>query len=172
MRSFTFVEAMVSTLVLGLIIAGIFMLLLISDRTYHTDVGLLDLQQFTRRAIEQMVEELRVGSGISISSGLNNITFNGSLCKSPCASINYSLSGNQLIRLCDGQSKIMASRINVLSFCWCHGSTCTPGVDCDNVQGTSNVIAIQLRSTNTIRGKTVNFPATGPMKEQVRLRNE
>jgi len=168
MRAFTFVEAMVSTLVLGLIIAGIFMLLLISDRTYHTDVGLLDLQQFTRRAMEEMVEELRAGSSINIPVGLNSITFAGTLC----GNLNYSLVGNQLIRQCGSQSTVMASHINVLSFCWCHGSNCAIGVDCDNIQGTSNVIAIQLRSTNTVRGKTVNFPTNGPIKEQVKLRNE
>ncbi len=171
MRAFTFVEIMISTVVLGLIIAGIFMLLLISDKTYHTDVALLDLQQFTRRALDEMVEELRAADkdSITISGGVD-IVFTGTLGTGIHYYRDVPPNEDRLIREYPaGTFQTMASYINTLSFCWCHGANCSL---CDNDPSGSELIQIQLRSTKTVRGRVINFPISGPMKGQVKLRNE
>lgn len=160
---FTFLEIMVTTLILSILTAGVFFVVLISDKVYHMDTALLDLQQFTRRALDEMVEELRAADTIVIPAGLNSITFNGTLG----SGINYFRDAqNKLIRQYPtGTFRTIAGHISALSFCWCHGANCST---CNSTSAGSELIQIQLTSTNTIRGRVISFP----MKGQVKLRNE
>ena len=177
-KGFTLVEILVSTAILGIIMAGLVMVLIVADKTYNTDMGLLDLQQQARQAMDGMVREIRrakeeTDRPIGVSS--DSITFY--ILTYP--GINYSRdTGNRIIRTYPagstnpGDQRVLANNIGALTFCWRHGATC------DSNRSDSNTIEIRLSANNTIRQRELRFPPSrypgdvNFLTEKVRLRNE
>lgn len=174
-KGFTLIEVLVSVAILSFIVAGIYAVLNMANKTYNEDMGLVDLQQGARQAMDGMTREIRQ-SGRSSPYSMN-IDTNGSLTFSipSISSIIYRLDNNfpQIIRQLGSTNKVLANDINTLNFCWWDGIDCCDPVseNCSNLQ----VLQIQIRATKTVRGRELCFP--GPcdpvqfLTEQVRLRN-
>lgn len=165
-RGFTLIEVLVSIAILSIVITGIFAVLNLGDMTWHSDMGLVDLQQQARQAMERMVKEIRQSraSDIAITEPGPNagsrIQFRIPLdiTTSP---VNYSdfiiyyrNINNQLIREYQGTTKVLANYINSLNF---------------SLSG--NIVEIQLSAQKTVRNRTLSFPLSGALTEQVKLRN-
>lgn len=165
-KGFTLIEILVSIAILSIVIAGIFAVLNIGDMTWHSDMGLVDLQQQARQAMDSMVREIRqtntnpVEGNISIVLA-SEITFSippqnyGDAWIGP---IRYYLDTqkDQIIReYPTGTTKVLANDINSLNF---------------SLSG--NVITIQLSAEKTVRNRVLSFPLTGTLTEQIKLRNE
>lgn len=145
------VEILVSILILTFIVAGIFEIFILGDRTYFMDMGLLGLQQQVRQSMDGMTREIRQTDNSDIIIGNSTIEF----IVPNFVPIKYYLNGNNIIREHPaGTLKILATDINDLSFM------------CD-----SNLVQIQLSAQKTVKGKVVSFPVNGTITEKVRLRN-
>ena len=155
------------------------MVLNIADLNWSLGGGLLGLQQQVRQAMDGMVRELRQSrsSNVTITGG-TDIQFSIPTDITP---VTYSeLISYYVVYVSDEQKQLfrehpmgsdppdrvaVANDINSVTFCWCHGATCAT---CDNINGGSNLVRIQLVAGKTVRQKSVSFSLT----EKVRLRNE
>ena len=158
MRGVTLVEILVSVIILSFLVAGIFGVLNVGNITYNTDLGLLDLQQQARQAMDGMTRELRQSR-----AALVNIVSSSELTFSiPPATygagwigpIRYYLdtSENRIMREYPaGTEKIIANDINSLTF-----------------SPSSNLLDIQLTCAKTVLQRDLSFSLNG----QVRFRNE
>lgn len=163
MRGFTLVEVLVSALILGLLISGIYGVLNVGNMTYLTDMGLLDLQQQTRQVMDGMTREIRQ-SGRSTPYSMT-INTDGSLTFSipSISNITYSLNNShQIIRQQGGTNKVLANDVNSLIFCWWNGTSC-----CTTNCGSLQVLQISINAAKTVMRRPLTFSLT----EQVRLRN-
>ncbi len=171
--AFTLVEVLVTALILTFIIAGIFAVLNVADISWHTDMGLVELQQQARLAMEVMIREIRqsgrLSYNIAVDANGTGITFS----IPNMLNIRYYLdtTSHQIIRqqpVDTGTSKILANDIDSLSYCWWDGVDCCDDQilleDCSNLY----VLKIQLRATTTVRQRPLAFSLT----EKVRLRNK
>jgi prepilin-type N-terminal cleavage/methylation domain-containing protein len=154
MKGFTLIEILVVIAILSITIAAIYGVLNIVSMTYNVDLGILDLQQNARQAMDWMVKELRESSpsDITIGAGGDDITFD-----TPNeTNIRYYLdaSENQIIRRYPpGTNRIIANNIENLNFSLI-----------------SSLLEIQItaRKPQTPQRQDLSFL----LKEQVRLRNE
>lgn len=173
-KGFTLIEVLVSISIFSFIIAGIYAVLNMADKTYHEDMGLVGLQQKARQAMGGMVRELRQSSrtiyNIDIDNDGTGVTF--SIPDIP--NIRYYLDANshQVIRQQPegtGPLQVLANDINTLNFCWWDGVDCCNQTteDCSSLQ----VLQVQIRARKTVRGRTLVFPLILPLTEQVGLRN-
>ncbi len=174
MKGFTLVEVLVSVLILGLLVAGIYAVLNIGSMVFREDINLVGLQQQARRVMDTMINEIRESKSSEINSvcASSSITFNttpavyGNPWVGP---ISYYLDGsdanndgvvNQVIREYPPNTrKILANDITSLSFCL-----------------TGNIVEIQVAAQKDIGARQLCFP--GPcenprktLKETVWLRN-
>lgn len=164
-RGFTLVEILVSIAILSIVILGIFSVLNLGDVTWHSDTGLLYLQQGVRQAMESMIKEIRQSrsSDMAISEpgpndgsriqfkillDINNNTYSDFITY-------YRNSDNQLIREYQSATQVLANDINSLNFSL-----------------SADMLETQLSAQKTVRGRVLSFPVTGALTEQVRLRNE
>lgn len=147
----TLVEVLVATVVLSLLAMGVLAVLNISDMTWNTDMGLVELQQQTRQTMAGMVREIRQADSVPSASG-TTITF--STPWTAAGNIIYSLSNGQIIRTYNSVASVLGNNINSLSF-----------------SHSSGVVEIQLQAQKTVRGRTITFPMIGNLIEKVRLRN-
>jgi len=161
-NGFTLVEILISTLIFGVIIGGILAVLKVADMSWHTDMGLLDLQQQLRMAVDGMSREIRQTSHsriLGITNGGSRVDFT---LPGITNAVSYYLSNSQIIREHPvGEMKVLASDTNILNFCCVGGAGCT---DCGN----AHVIQITAQATKTVRNRPLSFS----LKEQVRFRNE
>lgn len=173
MKGFTLIETLVSVGILTFIMVGIFVVLNVADMTWHSEMGLLDLQQQARQAVDGMLREARQidpSYGITITSGGSDISFSitDDITNpgSPVTySIRYYLFNNQVIRenpAVTGAPKILANDVISLSFCCWHGGICD--TDCSS----TDVLQIQLDAAKTVKQRPFSFA----LNEKVRLRNE
>lgn len=177
MKGFTLLEILITIAILGFIVAGIFAILNVADMMHNMDMGLLDLQQEVRQAMDGMIREIRQSGrrppcNITIDDN-STITFS----TPDRSNIRYYLDNNshQIMRqqpAGTGATKILTNDINNLSFCWWDGvDCCNPLLEvCSNL----HILQIQISAGKTIRGRALSFPQdpTKPLTEQVRLRNE
>lgn len=149
------------------------MVLNIADFSWSLDGGLLGLQQQARQAMDGMVREIRQSNNSHISIPVSTkIEFQIPTDINPLTYsdwISYYVESGQLFREHPMGSDppdraAVANDINSVTFCWCHGATCAT---CDNVNGGSNLVQIQLVAGKTVREKPVSFSLT----EKARLRN-
>lgn len=168
MKGFTLVEILVSALIFSFLIAAIFGVLNIGNMTYSTDLGLLDLQQKARQAMDGMIRELRQSgsSDITITDSGARIQFRipTDITTDPVtysSNITYYLSDNQLIREHPaGTTKILADNINSLTFSL-----------------SEKTLEIRLNAKKTSLRREIYFPPKEDEQERfliekVRLRNE
>lgn len=170
LAGFTLVEILVSVAIMSFIVAGIFAVFYVGETTWHQDMGLVDLQQAARLAMDGMTREIRQSKSespsrvMSISADKSGITFYIPGYSDP---IIYSLGNNQVVREHPiNITKILANNAGSLSFClWDGVDCCDPASEnCSNLK----VVQIQLGVTKTVRGRLLSFSLT----EKVRLRNE
>jgi len=152
MKGFTLVEVLVSTLIMGILFVGIYIVLSTGDITYQVDSAFLDLQQQARQGMAWMVRELREAQNIQITvvdSDSDRISFN---TFSGTGIMYYrDISQNRLIREYPaGTTTLIADNITRLKFSL-----------------SANILEIQLRAYKSAKQKPLTFSLT----EKVRLRN-
>lgn len=159
-KGFTLIEIMIVTLILGIIIGGIFGVLYVADKSWSFDMALLELQQAVRQAMDGMTREVRQSRPASITILNNTLSF---YVPNISKVIRYALStNNSIIRRHPQQVvKVLANNITGLNFCCIGGTDC---IDCAN----SRILQIHIQAGRTVRGRLISFSLT----EQVRLRNE
>ncbi|MGD9015047.1 MAG: prepilin-type N-terminal cleavage/methylation domain-containing protein [Candidatus Omnitrophota bacterium] len=154
MKGFTLIEVLVVVAILSIVIAAIYVVLNIANVTYNLDLGILDLQQNARIAMDWMIKELRESApgDVSIGAGNDDITFD-----TPNESnIRYYLDTgqDQIIRKYPpGTERIIANDIGNLNF---------------TLVGNLLEIQITARKPQTPQRQDLTFL----LKEKVRLRNE
>lgn len=151
MKGFTLVEILVSVAILSFVVAGIFMVLNIADKSWHSDMGLLDLQQQARQAMDGMVREIRQSdsSDITITNNGGRVEF---YIPDVSNAISYYLENNQIIREHPlSTKKILANDVNSLNFSLL-----------------SQVLEIQMEARKTVLQRELSLS----LKEKARLRNE
>lgn len=174
MKGFTLIEVLAVALILGLISAGIFAVLNMSNIIFKDDNALIELQQQVRLGIDAMVKEARQSnySQIALSDADTKITFNivPQVYADPWTGpISYYRDINdanndgitdQVIREYPlGTFKVLANDITVLNFSL-----------------TGNILEIGLAAKKSARGRDLCFPAPcevtqKALKEIIRLRD-
>jgi prepilin-type N-terminal cleavage/methylation domain-containing protein len=177
-KGFTLVEILIAVGIFTFIVAGIFAVLNVANLSWRSDMGLVDLQQQTRHAVDVMVRELRQAKQetlrpISITPDGGQITF---FIPGSSNSVSYYLQGNQLLRehpvgTIPPTVAVLANNVDNLAFCCWIGNVCGP--DCTD----SVFLQMQLRATKNVGRSVLCFPVpcTNPpqlLTEEVRLRNE
>ncbi|MFA6378344.1 MAG: hypothetical protein WCX16_01000 [Candidatus Omnitrophota bacterium] len=159
-KSFTLVELMVTFLLLTIIIMAIYTVLNLATAFYPVDMGLLDLQQQSRQAMEWLTREARQSSSkagsitiTTISSNIDSITFT-----TPTkASVYYYLNNDRLMReYPSGTIRIIAQNITRLKF-----------TRTNDVPNNSSILTIEVGAAKTILSK----PLSIQINEKVRIRN-
>ncbi|MBU0549140.1 MAG: prepilin-type N-terminal cleavage/methylation domain-containing protein [Candidatus Omnitrophica bacterium] len=158
LTGFTLVEILVSVLILSFLLAALFMVLNVGSMTQSSDLGLLDLQQQARRAMDAMTRELRQTKSSEMSFiSSSEITFSipsqtyGAAWVGPIRYYLYSVNSRIMREYPAGTEKIVAGDITSLTF--------TPS---------SNILDIELTCAKTVRQRDLSFF----LKGRVRLRNE
>lgn len=155
-KSLTLVEVLISAAIMSIIGGAVMMALYAGNLSWRTDMGSLDLQQETRRAMESIVRELRQ-SAVSeiINVGSEDINF-----RIPDESgnylyqIRYYLDSGFMIREYDGEDKIVGGNIESLAF----------SID-------SDVVDIAITAFRQVRQGAVLQPIRLTLRERVKLRN-
>jgi type II secretory pathway pseudopilin PulG len=160
---FTLIELFIVVGILSLVVGGIFAVMNVADKSWHSDMGLLDLQQQARLAMDGMVREIRQADpsqNIIIGSGGSSLQFYiANITDSTASPINYNLSSSQIIREHPlGVNKILANDISALNFSW--------------VSNTTSCLQVQVRASKTVKQRVLTFPLLAPLVEEVKLRNE
>lgn len=166
-KGFTFIEILISVLILSSIIAGVLAILTIGQKTWDDNSGLLDLQQQTRACVNGMVNEVRQAAVVPApSNNGSKIVFTIPTDITPTYSqdIAYYLCNDTYpCNLCNnciirehpaGNLKIIANDIDSLNF---------------SLIGTK-VLQIQVKAKKTVKQRVITFPQE-PLTEKVRLRN-
>ena len=151
--AYTFVEMIVSAIILTFIIASILAVLNVGDKMWHSEIVMGELQQNVRLAIDGMAREIRQTTNINApAAGANAASISIDL-SGASDDIEYSLNGsNQIIREHPaGTNKILAHNIVSLDF--------------DRVDG--NNVIINVQASKTFKGRVLTFS----LSEKVRLRN-
>jgi len=163
MRAFTLIEFLIAVSILAVVTVGTVMFLNSADSVFITDAGLLDLRQQARRALNEMVREIRGATGKSIDVGGASITI--STPSAGGVEFYRDTNDNQLIReFPSGTEQVLANDISALSFCCWHDATATCDTDCTG----SNLVEIVLTASNAVRGRVLSFP----LKGQANTRND
>lgn len=169
---FTLVEILVTIMIMLAITVGIYGVSNIGERTYFTDIGMLELQQQARQSMGGMIRELRQNeaSDLTIGVGGEDIVFRipRNISRSDVQyyqDIEYEKVGSQIIRRHAGTDSILANDINSLNFCCWKNGAC--GTDCSG----ADILQVQLSSQKVVNSKTISFPANGTITEKVKLRN-
>jgi len=164
MKEFTglsLIEILVTMVIMSFIIGGIFAILSIANLSWNSSMGLLDLQQGVRQAMDGMTREARQSrpTFITIANGGAQLDF---FIPNISNVISYYVLNNQIIREHPtGTSKVLANDISSLNFCCLGGADC---MDCAN----SRVLQIQIQADKIVRGRALSFA----LQEKARLRNE
>lgn len=163
LTGFTLVEVLVAAVVLSLLFMGALAVLRISDVTWNVDMGLVGLQQQARQAMAGMVKEIRQAGSVNITTitpTRDDIDF--SIPGLGANRIRYYLDENtgQILReYPDGSEATIVLANNIISL---------------KFSGSAPV-QIQLRAQKTVRGRTITFPGTATvpedLTERVKLRN-
>ncbi len=149
-KGFSFIEIMIVIAIFSMIGGGVFQIFSLGQKVYLTESALLDLQGYSRNAMDRMVREIRAASSVTVTAvntNVDSITFT-----TPSATgVQYYLSGNRIIReYPSGTTRIIAHDVARLKFTL-----------------TGSVLQIELRADKTVLGRAFSFTA----KEKVRLRN-
>ena len=164
----TLVEILIATALFLLLITGVFAVLNVADMSWHSDMGLVDLQQETRHIMDGMTREIRQADSsrdVTIGAGGNSLQFYIASYTDP---ISYTLINGQLIRQHpNGVSKVLGNDVSSLGFCWLQSNGA-----CQAARNNSYTLQVSLQATKTVRQRVVVFPSAGPLIEEVKLRNE
>jgi len=179
--AFTFMEVMIATVVMMFIFAGVLSVFVNSTNVWTNDMGLVDLQQKTRRILHAMSREIRQSEPSTVTiTGTNNIRFSiTDEITNPSTPVTYTIryyydAGNlRLVRenptsgtACattwsDSKCAVVSNNVSVLTFCCLGGTGCT---DCSNAHS----VQVSVTTSKTVKGRVLSLPLT----EKVKLRNE
>lgn len=165
-RGFTLAESMVTIMIFAIIIGALYVALRAGDENWQTNKTRMELQQELRKAMEWMKFELMQAGNASITNvpangtSYTTITFkvptgvsNGSITWD-ANSIVYQVSSNQLQRVYNGATRILATNITTLQF--------------ERQATTSDILEVSLTAQGTtVKNKTV----TRQINFEVQLRN-
>ena len=162
MKGFSLFEVMVVTLILGIVIGGVFMTFTIGSRTYSRDIVLLDLEQQTRRALDSLMRELRQTDSfhVSISEGVpDSISFY--ILSDPNGTSGGAWVGPIRYYVDTVNSRLMRQEIDT-----------TPRVVAHNIDDlqfveTGNFLNIEITGLQRVFGQDLTFVREG----EVRMRN-
>lgn len=160
-KAATIIEMLISIAILSFIVWSVFIVLNVGDMTWHSEIGLLDLQRQTRQTMEGMIREIRQSnpSNTTITNGGARVEF---YVPDASNSISYYLSNDYIIREHPlGTTKELMGNVNNLCFCWDSTSNVCK-TDC------TDVLPVRLSATKTIKRKQSSFSLLG----KVKLRNE
>jgi len=150
MRGFTLVEILISAAILSIVIMSVFGILRVGELSYSSDLGLLDLQQEARIALDGMSREIRQAQAgtVAISAGNTRVDFR---IPNVVNQISYYLLNNQVIREHPaGIRKVLSNDVGNLIFSLAN-----------------RIVRVQLGLAKVVRRVPLAFTLT----EEVRLRN-
>jgi prepilin-type N-terminal cleavage/methylation domain-containing protein len=133
-RGFTLAELLVTTAVIGLIMAGIFILQVGGQRAYLFGSNRVETQQNARVALDLMTRELRSSTSITTLASPTDISFVWKDDAVPVVAhtIRYSLTGTTLNRTIDGTTTALIGGVQAgdltITYCSAYNaatSTCT-----------------------------------------------
>jgi len=156
-RGFTFIEAMMVTVIFVFLMIGVTQVLNLGNDTFPLDLGQVDLQYQARQGMQWLTRELREASNIQINNGLQQIIFdnyNGEGIKyfRDSSDINGDGLSNQIIReFPAGTRRVVANCVSSLAFTLNHP-----------------LLRIDINTAQTVKGRPLVFS----LSQQVRLRNE
>ncbi|MCM8781748.1 MAG: type II secretion system GspH family protein [Candidatus Omnitrophica bacterium] len=148
-KGFTLIEVLVSVAIFSFTVLAVLTLLQLGHLTWHQDIGLLELHQNIRLALDGMSREIRQSepASINISESGARIDFTVD-----SASISYYLNDQILIREHPvGTTKILCSDVSDLDF-----------------SSDGSMVQIQLTGTKNILDRDILVS----LVQKVRLRNE
>lgn len=151
LTGFTLAEILVSVAIAIFVISGVYAVLNVANISWFTDMGMLDLQQNARLAIDGMTREIRQSSSqeVAISGGGEKVVFS---IPDVSDTIAYYLNNSQLIREHPaGTEKVIAYDVSSLDF-----------------SSSGDIVAVQLGLAKTVQKRDLSFS----LREKVRLRNE
>lgn len=162
------VELMVTFIIMSFIVWSVYSVFNMADNVWNSDMGIVDLQQDARQAMDRMINEIRQtkASLVTVTAG-TQITFQVpiDITVSPVTysdNISYYINAsNQIIREHPvNTTVVLANNIDSLNF------LPSPFI--------GDIVTIELTSTKTVRGRTLCFPSPcgAQLTEKVRLRNE
>ena len=67
-KAMTFVEVLISMAILTIIVAAMQQIFAVGEKTWRRDIEQIQLQQEARRALDDMVSELRASTAITITA--------------------------------------------------------------------------------------------------------
>lgn len=103
-RGLTLVELMVTTLVIGLVMAGVFVLQHSGQQAYLFGSNRVETQQKARGVLDLMMSELRQAASISALASATDITFVWKDVWDVSHTVRYALHGTTLDRTYDGNT--------------------------------------------------------------------
>lgn len=166
--AFTLIELLVSSVIFTIILAVLYSVLLVGDRTYRESNFWLELQEQGRSAMDGMLREIRQTSAADIIS-LNSERVDfliRNITSSQSALISYYKSGENIVREHpSGTLKLISSNVSSLDFSCVRANGMT--VACS----VSPIFQIQLRLKKDYGNQTYYFPISGNLTGRVRLRN-
>lgn len=149
-RGFTLTELLVSAAIIGVVMAGVFVLQRGGQQAYLFGSNRVETQQNARVALELMTRELRSAAAVTAIPGPTSITFQSKDDATPPVShtIQYSLSGGTLSRVYDGNSTPLIAGVDALQMTYCKvfntaTATCTQAAA---AAADVNVIRIRLKT--------------------------
>jgi prepilin-type N-terminal cleavage/methylation domain-containing protein len=135
-RGFTLAELLVTTAVIGLIMAGIFILQVGGQRAYLFGSNRVETQQNARVALDLMTRELRSSTSITSLASATDIGFGWKDEFDVAHTIRYWLNGTMLTRRFDGTDTALIGGVQAgdltMTYCSAYNaatSTCTATTD-------------------------------------------
>jgi prepilin-type N-terminal cleavage/methylation domain-containing protein len=135
-RGFTLAELLVTTAVIGLIMAGIFILQVGGQRAYLFGSNRVETQQNARVALDLMTRELRSSTSITSLASATDIGFGWTDEANVAHTIRYWLNGTMLTRRFDGTDTALIGGVQAgdltMTYCSAYNaatSTCTATTD-------------------------------------------
>lgn len=183
-KGFTFAEILICVALIAFIMIGIYEVLIVAQRSWHTDTGIVDLQQGSRKAMDAMTREIRQSASSQVDIDGSEISFKALDPEGEdwldediqyyldSADANDDGKANQILREYPaGTYQVAADDIDTLSFCFLQDDgSCEEGT-------ASDIVRIQLKARKTVYSGEVCFPApcdddSKVLQEKVRMRNE
>lgn len=155
-RGFTLAELMITTAVIGLIMAGIFVLQAGGEQAYLFGSNRVETQQNARVALDVITRELRSATSITSLAGATNIAFVWKDEADVTHTIQYALAGTTLNRTFDGATTPLIGGVRTLAMTYYSAYDVSTGT----YTQTTNVAQVKVIKISLQTG-TENAVATG-----------
>jgi hypothetical protein len=114
-QAWTLVELMVAMSLGSVVLIAVMSLILYSARSYAALVNYVDLDNFSRSALDEMTREIRQADGLASVPSSNSMTFAFS---DPARTVTYTYDPNsrRLLRIGDGDRRVLLEECDFLEF--------------------------------------------------------